>query len=103
MATINNGAVIIRICTQRIGALDTHVQNKTEIAIDGERRKAPDVKAVYQECLDASAEVTAKRGELKAALARRDAAESERLVTDEGLKAWVSGEFGLASPEAQIG
>jgi hypothetical protein len=100
MATIKNNAVIVDACSQRINALKKYVTPKTEIPIDGTPYKLAEVLDVFQGSLDARAEVTAKRSQLKASLSKRKEIEDTRRAIDVGLKAWVASQFGANSQQA---
>jgi len=63
--------------------------------------KPADLIANYQACIDTRAELVTQRAAFDKALAARDSAEVTRQAIDEGLKAWVTGAFGLNSAEAQ--
>jgi hypothetical protein len=69
--------------------------------INGQPMKPADVIGIYQTCIDTRAELAKQRAAYDAALAARDSAESARLVTDRGLRAWVTGAFGADSQTAQ--
>jgi hypothetical protein len=95
-----NKSSIANGTSQRVTALKKYVTPKTEIAINGEHYKLADLIAVFQSSLDAQAEVTTKRAELKAALNVRDDAETAAHALDRGLKAWVANQYGDSSQEA---
>lgn len=98
--TIKNNAVIADACSQRITALKKYITPKTEIPIDGTPHKLADVIDVFQRSLDARAEVTVKRSELKASLSKRKEIEDTRQRIDAGLKAWIAVRFGANSQQA---
>ena len=100
MPTVQNNAVIVDACSQRINALKKYVTPKTEIPIDGTPYKLAEVIDVFQSSLDARAEIMAKRSELKASLSKRKEIEDTRRSVDVGLRAWVASKFGANSKEA---
>ena len=88
-------------CNQRIRGLNQHMQPTRPVDIDGETMTLPEVIAVYQDCLNARDDLTAKRNATKVALATWTAADAKRKVVDPQLKSWVFGVFGTNSQEAK--
>ena len=101
MSNTQSNAKIVATCGQRITALNKLVTSKAAMKINGQPMKLSDVIAVYQANVDARAELITQRAALTKALSARESAEATRQATDVGLKAWVIGEFGASSTEAQ--
>jgi hypothetical protein len=101
MGTRIANSTVVTNNTQRIAAIKKYVTNsKTEIPIGGAVLKPSDVIAVFQDNLDSRADVTATQASYKEALASRAISEQKRVVTEDGLKAWVLHRFGADSAEA---
>jgi hypothetical protein len=100
MSRINNNAVIVSTCNQRLQALKSQVPAKTEIPMNGSRHKPADLIAIYQATLDTRAALVKSRAQAKVDLAARRAAEANRDAIEPGLRAWVIAQFGATSNEA---
>lgn len=101
MSIKQNNASIVATCNQRLKALGQYVKTKTPMQINGQLMKPADVTGIYQACLDTRSELLAQKVAYDKALDARDAAGATRLATDKGLKAWVTGAFGVDSQETQ--
>src|ERR1700722_488254 len=95
-----NNATVIDSCTRRIHALESYAQPRETILVNGARRTAREVKAVYEACLASRGTLARKRAEVKAAMAVCAKAEEARLENDRALKAWAVHRFGPTSEEA---
>jgi hypothetical protein len=95
-----NNAAVIEKCTQRLNALETYVQPGRQIAVNGVRRSAKQVRAIYQDCIDGRAELARRRAAVKEAMALCAKQEEARLEADRALKAWAVHEFGVTSQQA---
>jgi hypothetical protein len=101
MATHQNNAQIIATCNQRLTALKKHVTSqKTTVPISGQPMKLTDLVTVYQNAVDTRSKLVEQRAAYDAALTERDSADTTRQAVDEGLRAWVTTQYGLSSPEA---
>jgi hypothetical protein len=100
MPNAPNNAAVVETCTRRIRALGTYVDRKSVVAINGRKHAHAEVVAVYQRSVDARAKVAALRAQLAEALGEVGDADAARAETDRALKAWVRGEFGVESMEA---
>jgi hypothetical protein len=101
MGTNTNNDSIISLDMQRINGIKKYLTvPTTEIPVGGAMVTPVVLTATFQKSLDTRAAVVTKRAELKAALADRASAESERRISDEGLKAYVLGRFGADTPAA---
>jgi hypothetical protein len=99
--TVNTNEKTVTKCNQRIGAIKKYVTNPaTLITIDGKSYKPDEVIAAYQGLLDAGSLVITKRGELKIAVADRNATAASVRAVDKGLKAWVASTLGSTSQAA---
>ncbi len=101
MSIIQNNAKIVSTCNQRVTALTKLVKPKTEISINGQPIKLADLIAIYQAAIDTRSALVTSRAALDKDLEARDSAEATRRATDQGLKAWITTQFGAGSPEAQ--
>ena len=99
MSRMNNASVV-DVCTKRLTALKTYAGQKGTISVNGKEMKISAVTAIYQDCLDARAQLNTKRSEVKTALAARADAESARAEADVALQAWVTQKFGVGSTQA---
>jgi hypothetical protein len=68
--------------------------------VNGKEMKISTVIGIYQNCLDARAELNTKRTEVKAAMAARANAETARAEADVALQAWATQKFGVGSQQA---
>jgi hypothetical protein len=100
MPNAPNNATVVETCTRRIRALGTYVDRKTVVAINGRKHAHAEVVAVYQRSADARAKVAGLRAQLAEALDEVGDADAARAEADRALKAWVRGEFGVESAEA---
>jgi hypothetical protein len=100
MPNAPNNATVVEICTRRIRALGTYVDRKSVVAINGRKHAHAEVTAVYQRSIDARAKVASLRAQLAEALGDVGDADAARMEADRALKAWVRGEFGVESTEA---
>jgi hypothetical protein len=94
-------SVVVSACTQRVNAIKKHLGAKDEVFVNGEPVKAAQLAQVYQDALDTRAAATSAKGELKAAMAERNAAEAKRLSVDAALEPYVLQRFGASSTEAE--
>jgi hypothetical protein len=96
-----NSATVVDSCSKRLAALKQYVStSKATIAINGETYKVSDVIAMYQECLDTRATLNTQRAQVKATMASRSAAETQRQAADRALKPWVINQYGANSQQA---
>jgi hypothetical protein len=100
MPNAPNNATVVETCTRRIRALSTYVDGRTTLGINGRKHAHAEVVAVYERCVDARAKVATLRAQLAEALEEVGVAEVARMEADRALKAWVRGEFGVESTEA---
>jgi hypothetical protein len=100
MPNAPNNATVVETCTRRIRALGTYVDRKSVVAINGRKHAHAEVTAVYQRSIDARAKVASLRAQLAEALDEVGDADATRMEADRALKAWVRGEFGVESTEA---
>ena len=100
MSRRQNNASVVDVCTKRLTALKTYAGQKGTIAVNGKEMKISDVIAVYQDCLDARAQLSTKRAEVKVAMATRANAESARAEADVALQGWATQKFGVGSTQA---
>jgi hypothetical protein len=100
MPNAPNHATVVELCARRMRALGTYVDGRATVGINGRKRAHGEVVAVYQRCVDARAKVAALRAQLAEALGDVHDADATRVETDRALKAWVRGEFGQESVEA---
>jgi len=90
---IRNMTETIATCVNRITGLDA-LPAGTKIVVRGVE---VDVKAVMQACIDAAQQLEHQRGVVHAALVASRKANDARLKLDEGLKAWLTTNYGLES------
>ncbi len=95
-----NNAVVVDACTRRLNALESYVDGKVVIGINGKHLTLSDVIAIYQGSLDSRAALATQRAITKAAMAVRADAEVARREADRALRAWVENHFGIGSTEA---
>jgi hypothetical protein len=100
MPNAPNNATVVETCTRRIRALGTYVDGRASIGINGRKHAHAEVVAVYARCVDARAKVASLRAQLAEAIEEVGSAEVARMEADRALKAWVRGEFGVESTEA---
>ena len=100
MPNAPNNATVVETCARRIRALGTYVDRKSVVAINGRKHAHAEVVAVYQRSVDARAKVASLRARLAEALDEVGEADAARMEADRALKAWVRGEFGVESTEA---
>ncbi len=100
MSKRQNNAAVVDVCTKRLQALKTYAGQKGTILVNGTEMKISAVAGVYQDCLDARAQLNTKRTEVKAAIDARANAESARAEADVALQAWVTQKFGVGSQQA---
>jgi hypothetical protein len=100
MPNAPNNATVVETCTRRIRALGTYVDPRTAIGVNGRKHAHAEVVAVYERCVDARAKVANLRAQLAEALEEVGTADVARMEADRALKAWVRGEFGVESTEA---
>jgi hypothetical protein len=100
MPNAPNNRAVVETCTRRIRALGTYVDRKSVVAINGRKHAHAEVVAVYQRPVDARAKVASLRAQLAEALDEVSKADAARMEADRALKAWVRGEFGVESTEA---
>jgi hypothetical protein len=101
MSKDQNNAQIIATCNQRLTALKKHVTSqKATVPINGQPMKLTDLVTVYQDAVDTRSVLVEQRAAYHAALTGRDSADTTRQAVDAGLRAWVTTQYGLSSPEA---
>ena len=100
MPNAPNNATVVETCTRRIRALGAYVDARATLGINGRKHAQSEVVAVYERCVDARAKVANLRAQLAEALEEVGAADVARMEADRALKAWVRGEFGVESMEA---
>jgi hypothetical protein len=100
MPNAPNNATVVETCTRRIRAMGSYVDRKSVVAINGRKHGHAEVVAVYQRPVDARAKVASLRAQLAEALNEVKDADAARMEADRALKAWVRGEFGVESGEA---
>ena len=100
MPNAPNNATVVETCARRIRALGTYVDRKSVVAINGRKHAHAEIVAVYQRPVDARAKVASLRAQLAEALDEVGQADVGRMEADRALKAWVRGEFGVESAEA---
>jgi hypothetical protein len=99
MPNAPNNATVVEICTRRIRALETYVDRKSVVAVNGRKHAHAEMVAVYQRSVVARAKVASLRARLAEALDEVRDADAARMEADRALKAWARGEFGVESTE----
>ena len=98
-SSFRTNATVVASCMDRLRAIASHSLAGTQLSLDGRAYSGKEVAAVFQASLDARAAVAHAQAVLKIALAKRDAAESQRQKIDRDLRTWVIAYFG---PESQV-
>ena len=96
--TLSNSRIVENF-TKRIQGL-RGMQGKLAIPIKGKSYSPAQVQALYQACLDAATTLAVLEGQVKEGLVARDGALATCLDLEQGLKAWVNGQFGETSQTA---
>ena len=100
MSSNQNNAKVVTTCNQRLAALAKYVKTKTQMTVVGQPMKLSDLTAIYQAALDTRSTLLESHTAYEQALKARNGAETTRLATDKGLKAWVITTFGAGSAQA---